>query len=63
MVGFEAQLYQLNEQADPHQLTIKVLTPPASLQSNVTLQVTAQSGNATGKSMHGTIGTQSEGVY
>ena len=49
VIGYEMRQYQLAEQANPHQLAIKVLTPPGSLQSSVTLRVTAQSENATGE--------------
>ena len=41
--------YQLDEQSSPYQLIVKVLTPTASLTSNVTVRVTAMPGNATGK--------------
>ena len=51
VIGFDAQFYELDEQAGSQQLAISVLTPPASLTSSVTLQVTAQSGNASGE-MH-----------
>ena len=41
--------YQLDEQSSPYQLNVRVLTPAASLTSNVTVHVTAMPGNATGK--------------
>ena len=49
VIGFDTELYELDEQTGSQQLTIIVLTPPTSLTSNVTLQVTAQSGNASGE--------------
>lgn len=39
----------LAEQQDMYELTIKILTPPGSLKNSVSLEVTGQSGNATGK--------------
>ena len=47
VIGFEMNHYWLEERADPHQLTVKVYTPPGSLTSAVTLRVTAVPNNAT----------------
>lgn len=52
VIGFDAELYELDEQTGSQQLTISVLTPPASLTSSVTLQITAQSGNTSGEIDH-----------
>ena len=49
MIGFEKEQYLLDEQADPYKLTIKVLSPPASLLTSASVQVTAVPGNATSK--------------
>ena len=54
VIGFEMMEYNLEEQVDSYQLTIKVLTPPTSLTSDVTLHVTAMPGNATGKKSNNT---------
>ena len=48
MIGFEAEHYTLNEQHGSQQVTIEVLSSPSSLQTNVTMQVIALPGNATG---------------
>ena len=48
VIGFEAEHYTLNEQHGSQQVTIEVLSSPSSLQTNVTMQVIALPGNATG---------------
>ena len=48
-IGFELEQYTLDEQTDAYQLMVKVLSPAASLHSNVTVQVTAVHANSTGR--------------
>ena len=49
VIGYERSHYMLAEQQGMYELTIKILTPPGSLKSSVSLEVIGQSGNATSK--------------
>ena len=41
MVGFTQTQYRLEEEVEPHQLTIRVLSPAQSLVEDIQLTVTA----------------------
>ena len=52
MIGFELDHYQLQEQTDSYQLMVRVVTPPGSLTSAVTLRVSVSQGNVTGETIN-----------
>ena len=53
VIGFSKEHYSMAEQTSPHQISIEVLSDPASLQTNVSMIVKAQSSNSTSKALKG----------
>ena len=51
MVGFENNNYQLQERSDSYEVSVKVLTPPASLQRPINVSVHTVSGTALGNEL------------